>query len=62
MLTNLAGKKKVQFYQEKQWQTKSTPRCGKYAYRSNLLLHLGRVRRTKRLELARDLTGEYEKN
>ena len=62
MMTNLAGNKKVQFYQEKQLQTKSTPRCRKYAYRSNLQLYLNRVRRTKRLELARDLTGEYGEN
>ena len=39
MLTNLTGEKKVQFYQEKRWQTGNTPHCMKCAYQSKMQLH-----------------------
>ena len=32
MLTNLTGERKVQFHQEKQWQTRKTPHWTKCAY------------------------------
>ena len=50
MLTNLTGEKKVQFYQEKRWQTGNTPHCMKCAYIPK--------QNATTLELARDLPSK----
>ena len=38
MLSNLTGEQKVQFHQEKQWQTGKTPHWMKCAYQSKMQL------------------------